>query len=82
MRFLVLGAGRMGYAVVYDLVHNSNATQIMVCDSDEKQLDRLQKRLQDKRITTLVADVTDTDESAMLLSGCDVAISCVTYKHN
>lgn len=82
MRFLVLGAGRMGYAVVYDLVHNSNATQIMVCDSDEKQLERVFQAWPDKRIAMVVADVADLDESAMLMSACDVAISCVTYKHN
>jgi lysine 6-dehydrogenase len=82
MRFLVLGAGRMGYAVVYDLVHNSDATQIMICDTDEKQLERVYQQWPDKRIAMVVADVADLDESAMLMSACDVAISCVTYKHN
>ncbi|MFN8659495.1 MAG: saccharopine dehydrogenase C-terminal domain-containing protein [Candidatus Obscuribacterales bacterium] len=82
MRFLVLGAGRMGYAVVYDLVHNSSATQIMICDTDEKQLERIYQQWPDKRIAMVVADVADLDESAMLMSACDVAISCVTYKHN
>lgn len=82
MRFLVLGAGRMGYAVVYDLLRNKEVTQVMVVDADQKRLDHLQRKLADARIAPVKADVSDYEELAYLISGCEVVLSCATYKFN
>lgn len=83
MRFLVLGAGKMGYAVVFDLCKFAGAdAQIMVVDSNRAQLDTIGSRFNDSRISVIKADVGNTDELAYLMSGADVVISCVTYKFN
>src|SRR4051812_42573792 len=82
MRFLVLGAGRMGYAVVYDLLQNPDVSHVAVVDADERRLANLQKQLPDKRVAAVKADVSDHEELSYLISGCDVVLSCATYKFN
>jgi lysine 6-dehydrogenase len=82
MRFLVLGAGRMGYAVVHDLLQNPDVSHVTVVDADEKRLAHLQKQFPDKRVAPVKADVSDHEELSYLISGCDVVLSCATYKFN
>ncbi len=82
MRFLVLGAGRMGYAVVYDLVRSPRVEQVLVADSEIARLEEMVKRLPDEKIVPVELDVNNFDEVVQLMSKVDVAISCVTYKHN
>lgn len=82
MRFLVLGAGRMGYAVVFDLLRNKDVKQVMVVDSEQSRLENLQRDLQDTRVAAVKADVSDYEELSYVISGCDLVISCATYKYN
>lgn len=83
MRFLVLGAGKMGYAAIYDLCKFGGAdAQIMVVDSHSAPLDNISARFNDSRVSVIKADVGNTEELAYLMSGADVVISCVTYKFN
>ncbi len=83
MRFLVLGAGKMGYAAIYDLCEFGGAdAQIIAVDSHGGRLDTITKRFTDPRVSVVKADVGNTDELAYLMSGSDVVISCVTYKFN
>jgi len=72
----------MGYAVVYDLLKNEKTKQIMLVDADQANLDRAKNSFNDERVATVIGDVTDCDELSYLMSGCDVVISCVTYKFN
>lgn len=82
MRFLVLGAGRIGYAVVYDLLRNPSVTQVTIVDANQNRLDQLTKALQDQRLAAVRADISDYEELNYLMAGCDVMISCATYKFN
>lgn len=82
MRFLVLGAGRMGYAVVYDLLRNKDVRQITVVDNDKNRLNHVFGQLPDQRLSVVRADVSDYEELGYLISGCDVVLSCATYKFN
>lgn len=82
MRFLVLGAGRMGYAVVFDLLQNAEVSHVAVVDHDERRLAYLQRQLPDPRVAVVKADVSDHEELSYLISGCDVVLSCATYKFN
>lgn len=72
----------MGYAVVYDLLKNEKTKQIMLVDADQAGLERVKASFNDERVATVVGDITDCDELSYLMSGCDVVISCVTYKFN
>ncbi len=82
MRFLVLGAGRIGYAVVYDLLRNPDVTQVTIVDANQNRLDQLTKALQDQRLAAVRADISDYEELNYLMPACDVMISCATYKFN
>lgn len=83
MRFLVLGAGKMGYAAIYDLCEfGGSDAQIIAVDSFSAPLETITKRFTDPRVSVVKADVGNTDELAYLMSGSDVVISCVTYKFN
>lgn len=82
MRFLVLGAGRMGYAVSFDLLKNNAVTQVTVVDADERALSKLRTSVKDPRLAAVQADLSDYEELSYLISGCDVVLSCATYKFN
>lgn len=82
MRFLVLGAGKMGRAVVYDLCKYSPEAQLIVVDSHPTRLEAITQEFPDERISVIMADVSDLDELSYVLSSADVVISCVSYKFN
>jgi len=82
VKFLVLGAGKMGYAVAYDLIRGAKVEKVVVADSNTDNLKALVKRLSDDKIIPVEIDITNGDELAQLMSEIDVAVSCITYKHN
>ena len=82
MKFLVLGAGKMGYAVAYDLIRGSKVEKVVVADSNTENLKELVKRLPDEKIIPVELDVTNEEELAQLMGEIDVVVSCITYKHN
>lgn len=82
MKFLVLGAGKMGYAVAYDLIRGSKVEKVVVADSNTENLKELVKRLPGEKIIPVELDVTNEEELAQLMGEIDVAVSCITYKHN
>lgn len=82
MKYLVLGAGKMGYAVTYDLIRSPKVDQVVVADNSTERLAELVKRLPDAKVTPVELDVTNEKELAQLMSEVDVAISCITYEHN
>jgi len=82
VKFLVLGAGKMGYAVAYDLIRGAKVEKVVVADASTENLKELVKRLSDDKIIPVELDVTNHDELAQLMGEIDVAVSCITYKHN
>jgi lysine 6-dehydrogenase len=82
VKFLVLGAGKMGYAVAYDLIRGAKVEKVVVADSNTDNLKELVKRLPDEKIIPVELDVTNEEELAQLMAEIDVAVSCITYKHN
>ncbi len=82
MKFLVLGAGRMGYAAVFDLIRSPKVEQVIVADFDIKRVESLLDMLADPKIVPVELDVKKFDEVVELMAACDACISCVTYHHN
>ena len=82
MRFLVLGAGRMGYAVVYDLVRSPKVEKVVIADIDLSRVEAIAAKFADKQVIPVELDVENQEEVAQLMHEVDVAISCVSYKHN
>jgi lysine 6-dehydrogenase len=82
VKYLVLGAGKMGYAVCYDLIRSPKVDQIVVADNSTERLESLVKRLADTKLVPVELDVTNEKELAQLMHQVDVALSCITYEHN
>lgn len=61
---------------------HSPDSQIIVVDADPVRLEKLTKEFPDERISIIKADLQDSDELSYVISGVDVAISCVSYKFN
>ena len=82
MKILVLGAGRMGFGAVYDLVHNSAVETVTVADMDFAAARAVAEKVGAASVTARQIDVTDYEKTVELMRGHDAAISCVTYFFN
>ncbi|MBX3076330.1 saccharopine dehydrogenase NADP-binding domain-containing protein [Candidatus Obscuribacterales bacterium] len=82
MKFLVLGAGRVGYAVAYDLIRSPRVEKVIVADRDVKRVEMVQQRLTDEKVVPIELDVDNEEYVAELMNSADVTISCVTFNHN
>jgi len=82
VKFLVLGAGRMGYAVAYDLIRSPRVEQVIITDTSVENLKKITDQLGDSKITPVELDVTKIEEVIELMTRCNVAIGCVGYAHN
>jgi lysine 6-dehydrogenase len=82
MKVLVLGAGRMGYGAVYDLVHNSpDVESVTVADFDMAKAEET-TRIDPAKVTAKHLDAANYDDVVALMQGHDAAISCVNYWYN
>lgn len=85
MKILVLGAGLMGRAVVFDMLRNPKLEGLLVADHDPKQLKETEALIDDPnelRIKYKKLDIDDEKEVAKLMQNCDTVVSAVTYKYN
>lgn len=82
MKYLVLGAGRMGYAVAYDLIRSAKVDKVVITDNDRERLQATCAKLQDPKIVPAMLDVTNQKELSQLMEEVDVAIGCVSYEYN
>jgi lysine 6-dehydrogenase len=83
MKILVLGAGRMGFGAVYDLIHNSPAVEsVTVADFNLGKAVEAAKKVGGDRVSATQVDVSDYDAVAALMQPHDSAISCVNYWYN
>jgi lysine 6-dehydrogenase len=82
VKFLVLGAGRQGYAVAYDLIRSPRVEQVIIADKDANRVKQLADMLADDKVIPVELDATNNSEVTDLMSRCGAAISCVNYHHN
>ena len=84
-RFVIVGSGRQGVAVAYDLLRDNNHFVTMVdVDSSflEKALEKISKISNHKNLKGITADVANETEMLKILSNADVMISAVPYEFN
>src|SRR5690625_3063385 len=87
-RYVVLGAGRQGVALAYDLARNGEGERVVLADSDagvaQRAVERLRKLLPDAKsaLEARECDVTRPEQVSQTLEGCDVALSAVPYRFN
>jgi lysine 6-dehydrogenase len=83
MKILVLGAGRMGYGAVYDLIHNSPEVEsVTVADFDLAKAVAVAEKVGGDKLSATQIDVSNYDSVAELMKPHDSAISCVNYWYN
>ena len=82
MKVVVLGAGLMGYAVIYDLCQNKDITSILVIDSQIDQLNLIKNRISDKRIIIQNANVEDIPTIERIINKSNIIINTTSYKYN
>ena len=82
MRVLVLGAGMMGSAIVYDLARSSRVERVTVGDMDGERAKQVVKQFGGSKASAVIVDVRDYDRIVDVMRGCDVVISAVTLYHN
>jgi lysine 6-dehydrogenase len=84
--FAILGAGRQGTAVAYDLVKFGNPSKVLICDIDQQIAQKSAHRVNQLLNTDLVeaqqVDVTQQQELLTFLTDINTVISAVPYYHN
>ena len=73
MKITVLGAGRVGGAIIRDLVREPDF-EVTVVDASRPALDALEKTL---AVQTVQADLQEAGRTRSLMADCDLAVSCV-----
>ena len=81
VRYIVLGAGKQGTAIIHDLVH-ADGNSITIADRDRRSLELLAARFGDFRVQVQQVDLSDTARLSRLMESADVAISAVPYFFN
>lgn len=87
-RYTVLGAGRQGVALAYDLAKNGEAEFVRVVDGDEQVAERALRRLKkllkgtNCRFEAARCDVEKRKHVRAALDGAQVALSAVPYRFN
>ena len=84
-KFIVIGSGRQGIAVAYDLLRDTNHHVTMVDISDsllKEALKKISRITNNKNLDGIRCDVTDYEQILTILSDKDVMISAVPYEFN
>ncbi len=78
MKVLVLGAGRMGRTITFDLTRSKEVEEVILADID---IEKAKNAKISQKVRFEHIDVTDSNivES---MKECDLVISAVTYQHN
>jgi lysine 6-dehydrogenase len=82
MKILVLGAGRMGYGAVYDLVRQPDVERVTVADAVAEKAHYVASSAGSGKAVPAHVDVADQKAAVYLMRGHDAALSCVVYKLN
>jgi len=81
MKILVLGAGRMGYGAVHDLVHQPDVEQVTAADNVAERAHKVASAFSQKAVPVHL-DVNDQDATIKLMGDHAAVLSCVVYKLN
>lgn len=82
MRFVVLGAGLMGRAALYDLARSRQASEIIVADYDQPRAQQAARQFGQGKARAAFCDVRQTADTIRLLSGSVAVLNCTQYYWN
>jgi lysine 6-dehydrogenase len=79
MKMLVLGAGRMGFGAVHDLVKQDDVEAVTIADMSAGRVADVVTRTASPKLSGSTIDCSDRDAVVDLMRGHAAAISCVNY---
>jgi lysine 6-dehydrogenase len=82
MKFVVLGAGMMGRAVVCDLARAEDVSGLVVADFDRARAVNVVQEFGRGKARAAFADVRETAKLARLLRGATAVVNCTQYNWN
>jgi lysine 6-dehydrogenase len=82
MNFVVLGAGMMGRAVVYELARAADVRRLSVADFDLPRAQEVARQFGRGKARAAFADVRETAKLARLLRGATAVVNCTQYNWN
>lgn len=77
VRFLILGAGRLGYSITHDLIRSPRTEMVVLADRDADTVKKLKETMADEKIVPVELDVSQEEYAAELMAKADVVISCL-----
>jgi len=81
-RYLVIGSGVMGSAIVYDLLLNPETEKVTAVDYDLEKAQALVKQNDDPRLDAAKADAAELSAMTEMMRDYDVAIGAASYTFN
>ncbi|MGD9580979.1 MAG: saccharopine dehydrogenase family protein [Vampirovibrionia bacterium] len=82
MRYLVLGAGLMGYACVFDLVNSVDVTKVTVIDINDNNLAKIKNTIKSDKLSSCRLNISDSKALSLLMKDHNTVISMISYKYN
>lgn len=82
MKYLVLGAGKMGQVACYDFLQQQSTTAVVAADNNPDNLLQLQERFGDPRLTTVEFDAADPEQVRRLMQPADACLAAIHYGFN
>lgn len=82
MKIVLLGAGKMAYAIAYDLVHNPQVRDVVVGDIRIEDAKRLARFLKSPKVKPAQVDATNYKQVLRIIRDSDCVIGSTTYAHN
>ena len=82
MRAVIIGAGRMAEAVLYDFVRHGTFDTITVADADLARAEGLCRKRRDDLARAAAVDAADEAAARKLIAGHDVCVAATPYRYN
>jgi lysine 6-dehydrogenase len=82
MRFLVLGAGKMGMVLAKDLIDSDPQNEVTLADISFDHLKKASGWIRNERLVPIQRDLEDEKQRDEVFKGQDVALCALLHKHS
>jgi len=82
MKATVFGAGLMGTAIAYDLIHHTSFDTIQLIDKNKHSLQKAEQMIHSPDIEFICSELSHKEKIEKICSNADVVISAVPYFFN
>ena len=82
MKIVLFGAGKMAYAIAYDLVRNPEISQVLIGDIRFQDAKRLAQFLKSPKAKPVQVDATNYGQVLRIIKNSSCVIGSTTYAHN